>query len=392
MRPIDVFSFVKGNVVDVSSQALMRCYFPIIGQEAFSLYHFLVAFWDDGVKKHHFSEILNHTLMGMPVVEQALATLTAMDLVVFYKHRECYVMFLKAPLSSDAFFKVSLYRQLLIQKIGEVAVSELATTLPDHVQNVSKTFSEVFDDQGDITFDFDKEALSSKASFDLDAFKNLMKRDGLSFAQEQSDVIGLYRLAESHQMTWYDTYLLAKETAVNMTLSLSRMKRKKEQLATKSLPLGQLSQQETVIVKEAQTARSDVFLAKIKKARRATITQDERQLLLDLAKMGFLDEVINVIVLYTIMKTNSANVNKKYAMKLANDFAYQEINSAEVAVLKMRDASKKSAQTSQGLASKTKKPNIPEWSNQDYQNQTTDEEQKRLEEARRKALDRLRKE
>lgn len=392
MRPIDVFSFVKGNVVDVSSQALMRCYFPIIGQEAFSLYHFLVAFWDDGVKKHHFSEILNHTLMGMPVVEQALATLTAMDLVVFYKHRECYVMFLKAPLSSDDFFKVSLYRQLLIQKIGEVAVNELITTLPDHVQNVSKTFSEVFDDQGDITFDFDKEALSSKASFDLDAFKNLMKRDGLSFAQEQSDVIGLYRLAESHQMTWYDTYLLAKETAVNMTLSLSRMKRKKEQLATKSFPLGQLSQQETVIVKEAQTARSDVFLAKIKKARRATITQDERQLLLDLAKMGFLDEVINVIVLYTIMKTNSANVNKKYAMKLANDFAYQEINSAEVAVLKMRDASKKSAQTSQGLASKTKKPNIPEWSNQDYQNQTTDEEQKRLEEARRKALDRLRKE
>ncbi|WP_242257715.1 DnaD domain protein [Streptococcus thoraltensis] len=389
MRPIDEFSFVKGNAVDASSQALMTCYYPIIGQEAFSLYHYLVAFKDDGTKKHKFSEILNHTLMGMTAFETALATLTAMDLVAFYQQRDTYLIKLKAPLSSEDFLKVSLYQQLLSQKIGETAVDELRVILPENVRNLSKNFSDVFDDQGQVALV--QEAGRSKESFDLDAFKNLMKRDGLSFAQEKSDIIGLYRIAENHKMTWFDTYLLAKETAVNLTISLSRMRAKKEQSKVAPVKTGELTPQEAVIVKEAQLDRADVFLAKIKKTRKAAITYDERQLLLDLAKMGFLDEVINVIVLYTIMKTNSANVNKKYAMKIANDFAYQEINKAETAILKMRDFSNKSVKSTQTSSNKQTKPNIPEWSNQDYQNQTSDEEQRRLEEARRKALERLRK-
>ena len=389
MRPIDEFSFVKGNVVDVAPEALMTCYYPIIGQDAFSLYHYLVAFKDDGAKKHKFSEILNHTLMGMSSFETALATLTAMNLVAFYQHRDSYLINLKAPLSTEAFLRVSLYRQLLIQKIGEVAVGEIDLVLPENAQNLSKKFSDVFDDQGHVALL--KENNNVKESFDLEAFKNLMKRDGLSFAQEKSDIIGLHRIAENYQMTWYDTYLLAKETAVNLTISLSRMKTKKEQ--SKGLPVksGELTAQEAILVKEAKLDRADVFLAKIKKTRKASITHDERQLLLDLAKMGFLDEVINVIVLYTIMKTNSANVNKKYAMKIANDFAYQEINKAEVAVLKMRDFSNRTSKSTQASSKQSVKPNIPEWSNQDYQNQTSDEDQKRLEEARRKALERLRK-
>ncbi|MEQ9809587.1 helicase loader [Streptococcus jiangjianxini] len=389
MRPIDAFSFVKGNLVDGSSQALMACYYPIIGQDAFSVYHYLIAFKDDGTKKHKFSEILNHTLMGMAAFEAALATLTAMELVAFYQQRDVYFIKLKAPLSSEDFLNVPLYRQLLTQKIGEIAVKELVAVLPENAQNLSKNFSDVFDDQGQVALI--QKTSSSKGTFDLDAFKKLMKRDGLSFAQEESDVIGLYRIAEQHKMTWHDTYLLAKETAVNLTISLPRMKAKKEQSKKDSPKSGKLTSQEAVIVKEAQRDRADVFLAKIKKTRKASIVADERQLLLELAKMGFLDEVINIIVLYTIMKTNSANVNKKYAMKIANDFAFQEINRAETAVLKMREFSNKSVKSTQATSPKQAKPNVPEWSNQDYQNQTSDEEQKRLEEARRKALERLRK-
>lgn len=55
------------------------------------------------------------------------------------------------------------------------------------------------------------------------------------------------------------------------------------------------------------------------------VTESERKVLEELANMDFLDEVINVMVLYTLNKTQSANINKPYIMKVANDFAYQKL-------------------------------------------------------------------
>lgn len=386
MKPIDEFFFVKGNVVEGSSISLMRCYYPIIGANAFSLYHFLVAFNDDGAKKHHFSEVLNHTMFGMTTFEEALAVLTAMNLVDFYQYRSSYLIQLKSPLSCEDFLNNALYRQLLARKIGEVAVDELKTVLPERAQKLSKRFSDVFDDDGQV--DIARTAKAVTPTFDLEAFKNLMKRDGLSFGQEDKDTISLYRFAETHQLSWYDTYLLAKETAVDLTISLSRMTAKKSQGSALVASAENLTPQEQVIVKEARADRSPVFLAKVKKTRNASITYDERQLLLDLANKGFLDEVINIIILYTILKTDSANVNQKYALKIANDFAYRQINTAELAVLSMREFSSKKSQKTKPKAQKT---NVPEWSNPNYQNQTSQEDKKRLEEAKRRALERLRK-
>ncbi len=62
------------------------------------------------------------------------------------------------------------------------------------------------------------------------------------------------------------------------------------------------------------------FLAEIKKTRQAAITRSERKLIQDLAEMGLLDEVINIILLLTFNKVDSANLNEKYALKVANDF------------------------------------------------------------------------
>lgn len=390
MKPIDDFSFIKANRIDLSSQSLMTYYYPIIGQEAFVAYHYLVTFWDDGRQKHKFSEILNHTLLGMLSFEKALATLTAMDLVVFFKQRESYLIQLKSPLSGQEFLKVPHYRQMLVQKIGEVAIKELEVAIPENSHDISKRFSDVFDDQGEVTLSMG--VSDAKSSFDIEAFKNLMVRDGLSFSNEKTDVIGLYRLSETYQMTWYDTYLLAKETAYKLTISLSRMRAKKEQEQVSQQTGNELTPQEKILVTEAQADRTEVFLAKIKKARKATITADERRLVSELAEIGFLDEVINVILLYTITKNKSANINKLYAQKLANDLSYHGIKTAEAAVIKLRQPSSYAKnQKGKTKVSSPQKSNVPEWSNQDYQNQTSEEEQKRLEEAKRKAMERLRK-
>lgn len=106
--------------------------------------------------------------------------------------------------------------------------------------------------------------------------------------------------------------------------------------------------------------------------------------------MDFLDEVINIMVLYTFNKTNSANLQKNYLLKIANDFSYQGVGNAEEAILKMRSfEDRKGKPTSTKV--KASKTNVPQWSNPDYQEKTSAEEQEKLDKFKAEALKRLEK-
>ena len=129
-----------------------------------------------------------------------------------------------------------------------------------------------------------------------------------------------------------------------------------------------------------------LFLAEIKKTRQATITQSERRILQELANLGLLDEVINIILLLTFNKVDSANLNEKYALKVANDFAYQKVTSAEEAVLKIRERNQQSQSRPVKSSQTVAKSNVPEWSQPDYKNETSAEEQAELEEQKRRLL------
>ena len=385
MKPIDEFLYVRQNYLLPDTVSLMRFYLPIIGSDAAALYQYFISFFDNGEKRHKFSEILNHTQFGMARFEESLSILTAMDLLVFYEKDGLYYVKLLAPLTAEVFCKNAVYRNLLEQKIGQVALEYLELDVPKDARDLSKQFSDVF---GPAEQSQPQEAVKSKTDFDLDSFKHLMARDGLQFSNEQTDAVALYVISEKYKLTWYETYLLAKETASQHKISTKRMQLKREQ-AKHGDTVSQFSKEEQIIIHEAKSDRPEVFLAKIKKTRHAAITADERKLLADLAEMSFLDEVINVMVLYTVSKTNSANLNKRYLMKIANDFAYQKVVSAEQAVEKMRAFSERKTSLNQG---KTKsKSNVPEWSNQDYKNETTADEQARLDEIKRQTLARLRK-
>ncbi|MGT2638063.1 DnaD domain protein [Streptococcus ratti] len=384
MKPIDEFLYVRQNYLLPDTVSLMRFYLPIIGSDAAALYQYFISFFDNGEKRHKFSEVLNHTQFGMARFEESLYILTAMDLLAFYKKDGLYYIKLLAPLTAEAFCKNAVYRNLLEQKIGQVALEYLELDVPKDARDLSKKFSDVF---GHTEQPQPKETVKSKTDFDLDSFKHLMARDGLQFADEQTDAVALYVISEKYKLTWYETYLLAKETASQHKISTKRMLLKKEQ-AKRDDTVSQFSKEEQIIIHEAKSDRPEIFLAKIKKTRHAAITADERKLLADLAEMSFLDEVINVMVLYTVSKTNSANLNKRYLMKIANDFAYQKVASAEQAVEKMRAFSER--KTNQNQEKTKAKSNVPEWSNQDYKNETTADEQARLDEIKRQTLARLR--
>lgn len=291
MRPIEEFSYIKNNKVVLDSDSLTQLYLPVIGNQATALYHYLNAFFDNGAKRHKFSEILNHLQVSMGDLEEALAILTAIDLLVLYQTRNGYVFKLVQPLSREAFLGNPIYRRLLEKEIGEVAVAELDMSLPQDARDISKNFSDIFSAEAPAI-----KRPVSKNHFDLGSFQRLMARDGLRFKDEQSDVLTIYGIADKHRLNWFDTYRLAQQTAIGGTISPKRMLVQLEQSKENPAPAGEtFSAKEQVILREAKQDSASDFLTKIKSPRHAVVISSERQLLEELANMGFLDEVINIM-------------------------------------------------------------------------------------------------
>jgi replication initiation and membrane attachment protein len=384
MRPIDEFSYIKNNKVLLDSDSLSQLYHPVIGNHAVLLYDYLLAFFDNGVKRHKFSEILNHLQLSMHQAEEAFAILTAVDLLVLYQTRDAYVLKLQPALNRETFLSNPIYRRLLEQEIGDVAVAELDIKIPQEARDISKKFSDIFSAEGTPK----PKANVSKNHFDLDSFERLMLCDGLQFKDEKADVVSIYSLADQYTMNWFDTYHLAKSTAINGKISPQRMTVQLEQqknTTSQGQSKEQFDAKEQVIIREAKQANAREFLEKIKAPRRAVVTESERKLLEELANMSFLDEVINVMVLYTLSKTQSANLNKPYIMKVANDFAYQNITTAEAAVLKMRSFTQRNKDRK--TQAKVAKSNVPEWTAKEYKHVATAEEKAKLEELKRSMLE-----
>ena len=382
MKPNDRFSFLKNNRVSQDTSSLVQCYLPIIGQEALSLYLYAITFWDGGQKEHLFSHILNHLNFGMPTLLQSFKVLSAFDLLTLYQKENVYELQLHSPLSSQEFLSHSVYSRLLEKKIGDTAVSAMKQT-PSEGEALSVSLSQVFPTlTEEVTPSESKSKL--KNDFDLEHFQQLMARDGLRFEDEQADVLELFAIADEKKWTWFETYQLAKATAVAQVISVKRMREKIAQKPATS----DFSPKEMTIIREAKNKTPLHFLAEIKQTRKGNITQSERELLHQMASLGLLDEVINIVLLLTFNKVDSANVNEKYAMKVANDYAYQKIRTAEEAVLRIRERQQK-GQEDKKLKTSSTKTNVPKWSNPEYKNQTSEETRLELERKKQEMLARL---
>ena len=384
MKPNDRFSFLKNNRVSQDPTTLVQCYLPIIGQDALSLYLYTLAFWDDGQKEHLFAAILNHLNFGMDRLLKAFKILSAFNLVTLYQKGDGYELAIHPTLSSSDFLRHTVYRTLLEKKIGDSAVSDLYEVQADGeplTVPLSQVFPEIEDlashDETPVKADF-------KNDFDLEHFRQLMARDGLRFQDEQSDVLELFKIADEKKWTWFETYQLAKGTAVSQIISVKRMREKIAQNPVSS----DFSPQEATIIREAKSKTALQFLAGIKQTRNAGIIQAERDLLKQMADLGLLDEVINVVILLTFNKVDSANLNEKYAMKVANDYSYNKVRSAEEAVLRIREKNQK-GQEQKVAKTNQAKTNVPKWSNPEYKNETSEETRLELERKKKEMLDRL---
>ncbi|MCS4488854.1 DnaD domain protein [Streptococcus sciuri] len=388
MMPIDTFRYVKNNQTSRDLDNLTQLYQPIIGNDAQVLYLYFQSFFDNGDYDHKITDILNHLQFGIPRLNEALDFLMAMSLVELYQTVEgVYLVKLCSPLDRERFLAHAVYRKLLEDRIGELAVKELEYVLPKDALNRSKRFSDIF---GHVEKSASaKPLVRSTVQFDLESFKRLMQRDGLYFQSEQTDVVTLYSISERYQLNWFDTYQLAKKTAIDGEIAPKRMEKDCQKGSLKTNETN-FTDSEQTLIREAKSSAALPFLEKIKQTRRAVVTSSEKQLLNELATMNFLDEVINVMTLYTLNKTKSANLNKPYLMKVANDFSYQKITTAEEAVLKMRSFTNYKKTNSKKQKTKVK-TNVPTWSNPDFKEKTTPEMRAELDSQKQGLLEKLRK-
>ena len=384
MKPNDRFSFLKNNRVSQDTSSLVQCYLPIIGQEALSLYLYAITFWDGGQKEHLFANILNHLNFGMNTLLQSFKILSAVDLLTLYQKGEVYELQLHSPLSSQEFLSHSVYSRLLERKIGDAALASMKQVLSEG-EELSVSLSQVFPNLTEEVTPTESK-IKMKNDFDLEHFQRLMARDGLRFENEQADVLELFAIADEKKWTWFETYQLAKATTVAQVISVKRMREKIAQKPASS----DFSPKEMTIIREAKNKTPLEFLAEIKQTRKGNITQSERELLHQMASLGLLDEVINIVLLLTFNKVDSANVNEKYAMKVANDYAYRKIRTAEEAVLRIREHQQKGQEEQKNKANSTK-TNVPQWSNPEYKNQTSEETRLELERKKQEMLARLEK-
>ncbi|MEG3310833.1 replication initiation/membrane attachment protein [Streptococcus sp. SS-4456] len=376
MKPSDLFTYIKTSPFTPDIISLSQCYQPIISFDALALYYYLYSFSDQGQGRYKWATILNHMDFGMKRLEQALDRLSAMELLQVYRADELTGLVLLPPLTAKQFLDKPLYKQLLAQRIGEASVEGLQGSRPPKEKNVSKTFSQVFTLTGQIEGSFER-----KNDFDWSAFKALMAKDKLLFQDEAEDIIALSHIAEQAGWTWLETYRQAKVTAIGQTISTKRLQHSRQ---ARPLASGNFTPQEEAIVREAKAISSKDYLQFIKDRLKAVVTTAEKKCLKDLANLGLLDEVINVLVLYTFNKVDSANLNEKYAMKLGNDFSYKGIGSAEAAVLYLREL-----KTGQAIAkpSQPQKTNVPDWSKEEVVMDTSPEAQARMEALRKRMLE-----
>ena len=382
MKPNDRFSFLKNNRVSQDTSSLVQCYLPIIGQEALSLYLYAITFWDGGQKEHLFANILNHLNFGINTLLQSFKILSAVDLLTLYQKGEVYELQLHSPLSSQEFLSHSVYSRLLEKKIGDTAVSAMKQ-VPSEGEVLSVSLSQVFPTLTEEVTPIESK-IKMKNDFDLEHFQRLMARDGLRFKDEQADVLELFAITDEKKWTWFETYQLAKATAVVQVISVKRMREKIAQKPVSS----DFSPKEMAIIREAKSKTPRDFLQVLKQERKGYITQSERELLHQIESLGLLDEVINIVLLLTFNKIDSSNINEKYAMKVANDYAYHKIRTAEEAVLRIRERQQKGQEVQKSKTSPTK-TNVPKWSNPEYKNQTSEETRLELERKKQEMLARL---
>ena len=306
MRPIDKFIVENNEKISFDAGVFVMYYQPILGLEGFALYQLLRVFPQQNGR---LSDLLNQLDYGMNALELSIEKLSALKLMDIYDDHGRVTFVLHSHLTPEQFLLDPLYKQLLIDKIGQTSVDKLDQSNTFSGKNISKRFSDIYR-VNDIQTPVEPSSQVT-GSLDLSAFQAAMQQQGIQFSDETKDTLALYALSEKFGLDWYQLFKIAETTQnADQSLNTANMSRRLITLNQKQPRLLDFSKAEQALIRTAKSERPDSLLAQIKKRRfDGHPTQKEKQLLARLSRDGVADDIQNMLIIYFLEIRGYSNIS-----------------------------------------------------------------------------------
>lgn len=435
---------------------LTKLYQPIIGGSAYSLYLTLFGetHFADQTKGVTISELLRKLDMGIPDFYKARIRLEGIGLLRIYRSQENnnqYFYQLVPPLTAQAFFKDSLFRTLLIEKIGDRLFNEeIEHFLPKEkdkqsYKEITRSFldayhfdvnnREVLNQTDFMPIESENqpklaETIENVESFDYNFFKAGLNKHFVrqeSFTKEIKELIYTFHVVYGIDEMAMQALILesadVESGEVNKNKFISNVQRfylNNQKTQKSSQVLNQVNEQtensseaknkdnlqnltatEAAVIRHAKQTAPANYLRSIKDQKGGFVTSDELWVLKELVESSRLSkDVINILLHYILVVKEAVVLEKRYAMKIANDWAQSGVRTPEQAIQKVKElynqSKNKQVQNQKNAYQKNyqkprKKETLPDWAQKDKK-QTTDDEQVSIqdEEALKFRLDQIR--
>lgn len=397
LHPQDSFSVKLATpMTELDERLLSYLYQPIIGIDAFSIFHALLTAVDkwamDSQETLH-SDLFNQLSIDLPRLFNGRLRLEGIGLLQVHvreiNQRREFIYELCPPLGAEAFFKDDVLSLLLLDKVGERRfgnlVKQFAPT-PINLENyttVTKKFLDVYQfnqeslaghqellSQTKAQFKTTESSPLSSVSptFDWPYFTSLL--EGLYIDKEQVEgelketiytlhqLYGLNEL-EMKGLVEAEVDFTTNKVAINQlrkTIVLKYHSQKKQEPAKKdeeakdlslsdqatrrhnTLKLQGYTEGDIQVIHSAETISPMIFFSAIKNQKGGFVANEERWVIENLVKQsGLPDAVINVLIHYVLVVKGNPSLNQKFVNPIANDWAQSQIYSPEEAITKVKE-------------------------------------------------------
>lgn len=392
------------DLTDETTYALIACYLPIVGPLAVSLYQFFSyqkKLFKEGPHLH--GEILNHLNIGLNDFLEGRQKLEALGLLeTFWHETEGYYYHVKRPLTCKAFLQDEIFTQLLINRIGEETVLELASFQKEVVENkkdyvpLTVNFQAVYplsletmEANKKVTEKIQNELssqLEKNSTFDWIFFKDVIEKQGISISRFNRDekeelvkiveMYGMDELSLAHLVVassdllsgefhlkkmkelLMDSFNTTLSTKANEPKEEVKEKERRQQLKEKGFSNHEI---QFIFAVEAYTPLQ--FLKISKENLGGYITNEEQRIIENLyEKKVFPSSVINILIDYVLRMNKNGSLSKSYVDRIANNWAQEKIQSPEEAILKVRAVIKEASQPKTNKKAPLQvKEKLPDW-------------------------------
>jgi replication initiation and membrane attachment protein len=348
-------SSLTGDEEDI----LVKCYLPLVGPEAFSLYHVLLSMRDEAHSSYASSLDLAEK-MGTPLAKLSISfrALEAAGLVSTFRHEDAskvnYIYRIFAPLNPSLFFKNEMLTSVLINKVGERRVKEIISSyssqekIPEDYVDVSARFSDVFDDNIDYS-SYERlsgeelnlalnEGQAPSLAFDKEEFKDKLKElsvDPACLSNSLDDIASsssLYAVSPADAAALVKSQCLVSDGSFSYPTFLKaasdffhyHLDREEESGHLEDFGTSDAARR----LKSYNSLSPITLLAIILKSEPTKANRDLLYKLSDVYKLE--NPVINVIADYTVQKCDGF-FNEKYALAITSAIKANDIHDASSA-------------------------------------------------------------